>query len=109
MAKVFGIHNLELNPGVKEKDFERFVEDKLYPHTTRPDLTVYLLKGERGERVGKYLMIFECDSLQVRDHYWPALDVESEEGEAFSAPWVEETLKYVSIVGSFTDYVVIGR
>lgn len=108
MAKVFGIHYLELLPGVKEEDFEQFTTEHRYPATTRQDFTFYVLKGERGERVGKYLMICEFDSIEARDRYWPSPGVASEEGEALEASF-EDVWKFVSVVGSFTDYVVVGE
>ena len=41
--------------------------------------TTRLLKGERGARAGKYLLVFEITSSAARDRYFPAENQVSEE------------------------------
>ena len=112
MAKVFSIHHFELNPGVDTAEFERFVTEEVYPVTVRPDLTLYVLKGDRGERKGKYLFMLESESEESHSRYWPEENVMSEAGQAFVAPWMKKwgTLAQTTGTGAtFTDYVVVGK
>jgi len=58
MAKVFGIHQLELRNDADAAEFERFVRDE---YSALPELAGWqasIAKGERGENVGKYLGFF---------------------------------------------------
>jgi len=112
MAKVFSIFQFELHPGVDDAEFEQFVSEEVYPVTVRPDLTLYVLKGERGERKGKYLCIFEFASVEASVHYWPEEGVASEAGKAFTAPWMKKwgTLAQTTESGAtFSGYVVVGQ
>ena len=109
MAKLFGIHYLELQPGVNAEDFERFVAEEVYPATARQDLTLSVVKGERGERLEKYLLLFEYESVAGRDRYFPTPDEPSEAGKSLAGQWTEKFGTFVAFVGNFTDYVAIGR
>lgn len=72
MAKVFGIHTLELKPGANAKDFEDFVTREILPlYDKVPGQTAYLLRGDRGERSGKYAVLIELESAERRDHIYP--------------------------------------
>ena len=31
MPKVYGMHTIELHPGVKAEDFEKFITEEVYP------------------------------------------------------------------------------
>ena len=57
MSKVFGMHMIALKPGAKAADFEKFVTKEIYPRPSLAGLKTYLLKGDRGDREGKYLML----------------------------------------------------
>ena len=48
MAKLFGMHTIELHPGVKPEDFERFVVEEVNPGPHLPGVVSHLLKGDRG-------------------------------------------------------------
>ena len=72
MAKVYGMHAIELKPGVSEQDFEAFICNEVIPvYRVVPGQTVHLFKGDRGERSGKYLMLIELESQERRDHIYP--------------------------------------
>jgi hypothetical protein len=72
MAKVLGMHAIELKPGVNEQEFEEFIKSEVMPvYRQVPGQTVHLLKGDRGERSGKYLMLIELESTERRDHIYP--------------------------------------
>jgi hypothetical protein len=72
MAKVLGIHTVELKPGVNEQEFEEFIKTDVLPVYRRvPGQIVHLLKGDRGERTGKYLVLIELESVERRDDIYP--------------------------------------
>ena len=74
MAKVLGMHALELKPGVDEKEFEEFITRDVLPlYQKVPGQFAYLLKGDRGVRSGKYLAVIEIESSERRDHIYPAV------------------------------------
>lgn len=74
MAKVLGMHTLELKPGVNEQEFEEFIRRDVLPvYRKVPGQTVHLLRGDRGQRSGKYLVLIELESVERRDHIYPAV------------------------------------
>jgi hypothetical protein len=83
MTRVFGMHEIELNPGVKEEDFESFVLDEVAKTAFYPGWTIRLLKGDRGARKGKYLMLIDIESVEARDRFAPADNQASEEAKQF--------------------------
>ena len=119
MAKVFGMHMIGLRPDVKGEDFETFFREKVAPLPAFPGSKWYLLKGERGDREGKYLVMSEFESLEARDRFAPKPDGSSEEAERFMEAHKEafnavftEWEKLASPVGAptiYTDYVVVGE
>ncbi len=118
MAKVFGIQTIELHPHVNEADFERFVLEEVLPLPLYPGWKARLLKGDRGERVGKYVLLIEIDSVEARDRYFPAPHQPSEEAQAFDqaqpsaagAIWDKWSMYSPTIPGVniiHTDYVEV--
>lgn len=72
MAKVLGMHTLELKPGCDPKEFEEFMRSEALPvYRKVPGQTGHLLKGDRGERAGKYLLLVELESPERRDQIYP--------------------------------------
>ena len=68
MAKVFSIHMLASKEGVKDEDVERFVVEEWYPNfVPPPGFTGYLLKGIKGDRQGRYLWIWEYESVEAAE------------------------------------------
>jgi hypothetical protein len=108
MAKVFGIHHLELQSGVNAEDFERFIAEEGYPATAQQDLTLSVLKGERGAGVGTYLLMSEFESVAARDRYFPASGEASEAWQSLAGQWFETFLTFFIPV-DFTDYVAVGK
>jgi hypothetical protein len=117
MAKVFGMHMIGLRTGVKGEDFETFFREKVAPLPNFPGTKWYLLKGERGDREGKYLVMSEIESVEARDRFAPKPDESSEEAERFMGAHKEafeavfaEWEKLASPVGAptiYTDYVAV--
>ena len=114
MAKVFGIHQLELKPGADAAEFERFVRDEY----SLPELAgwqVSIAKGDRGENVGKYLVICEIESLETRNRDVPGdgtFSPKFEQWIAASAALDEKLNRFLTKAAGmetpFTDYVVVG-
>ena len=77
MSRVFGMHMIALRPGVKAEDFEKFVIEEAYPFPWPSE--VYLLKGDRGDREGKYLVMYEFESVEARDRSFPPLQASRQE------------------------------
>ena len=80
MAKVLGMHALELKPDCSAEEFEAFMKRDVLPVYRRvPGQTVHLLKGDRGERAGKYLLLIELESAERRDQIYPSEGVIAED------------------------------
>ena len=71
MAKVFGIHELELRPGVTPEQFDQFVRDEVARAPAQPVWTIHVLKGDRGTRDGKFAVLIEIESVETRDRLFP--------------------------------------
>jgi hypothetical protein len=118
MARVFGMHEVELRPGVDPEDFEQFVAKEMSEVHQFPGWRSYLLKGDRGVRAGKYLWVFEVESVATRDRFAPTPDTDSAEAEEFQRQhpetiavfekWAAITLPGTGPGHIFTDYVVLS-
>ena len=114
MAKVYGLHEVELVPGADPKEFEQLASELAKGHGYQ-GWKMYLLKGERGERNGKYLIMLEIESLEARNRYAPSPDVpgsaEAEELDRRNATLWERLRELASTGGAdvFTDYVVVAQ
>ena len=62
MAKLYCLHEIELRPGVSPAEFEK-VAAEVNESANYEGWTAHLLKGERGERNGKYLFLYEIESI----------------------------------------------
>jgi hypothetical protein len=124
MAKVFGMHMIVLNPGVDTDEFEKFAAEAVPGMTPWEGWKGYLLKGDRGDREGKYMWLIEIDSVEARDRIIPSHNVASEEAQQREEALSEEEKQQQqemaerlatftpSIVGEntvYTDYLVIAE
>jgi len=115
MAKVFGIHEIELRPGVTAEEFERFYTEATAQLPPRQGWNFHLAKADRGARAGKYVLIIEIESVEARNRYAPESGAASEEAQrelADNAGVAEQWGKLATVPGSdavFTDYVVVGK
>lgn len=107
MAKVVCVHKPELKPGVSAEEFEKYVVEEMLPLYVNSPMDAYVLKGDKGERRGKFGLILVMDE-ETRDKYFGK---PPSSGADFSV-WTDEMKrvqqKYYSMVESsnFTDYVV---
>ena len=110
-AQVIAVHQLELKPEVKEKDFEHLIIDKLLPLYDKIDgQKAFLMKGDRGNRTGKYAIFLTFESVEVRDRIYPAKGGISEDFEKVlegSDPIWDQLNSYVvgDVFGNHTDYL----
>ena len=111
MSKVFGMHMIALKPGVKAEDFEKFVTTEIYPLPSLAGLKSYLLKGDRGDREDRYLMMYEFESVEVRDRYFPSPGVASKEAQQILESYAAAMEKWATFATpvDVTDYVVVGK
>ena len=116
MPRVFGLHEVVLPPGMTAEEYEQLFGEEL---ASLPDLQgwkTYLLKGDRGDGAGKLLLMFEIESAEARDRYFPTPGPggESEEFRQFQKQHPEVTAASEKYTGflvephSWTDYLVVG-
>ena len=111
MARLVAIHEIELVEGADPVEFERLFAQS----AAQPELLGWktrLLWGDRGERAGKYAVLFEIESPEARDRYFPAEDQGSENLDRFQAenPAADETWQRLSAFWGrevTTDYLVV--
>lgn len=70
MATVFGIHTLDLAPGVTAQEWERYLREEFRP-LQAPGFRGAAVKADRGPQAGSYLLIVEFDSVEARDRAFP--------------------------------------
>jgi hypothetical protein len=118
MTKVISIHEIELRPGVTTEEFERFLTAEYLPGVAPmpPGSSATYLKGDRAERAGKFAVLFEMESVEMRDRFFPS----SGEPSAELQHWrgrrtpAQEALEdkmhtLAAEIGEiFTDYIVIA-
>jgi hypothetical protein len=71
MAKVYSLHMIALKAGASGQEFERFFSENIGSLPGPSGLTMRLLKGDRGDREGKYLIMFEVESVERRNQLFP--------------------------------------
>ena len=116
MARVHGVHEITLRPGVSGEEFERFFIEEVLPAPQPAGTRLHLWKGDRGERAGQYALIIELDSVEARDRYFPTPGNMSEEAQRVYGEQQALFEKWGSLgtlpeeEGTvYTDYVTIGE
>jgi hypothetical protein len=79
VSKIFGLHEVELRAGADPGEYERFLAEEMAPLPMLPGWRAHLLRGERGEREGRFAVLYEVESIEGRDRYFPAAEQPSEE------------------------------
>lgn len=114
MAKVLGMHIVDLKPGANEQEFEEFFQTDVLPvYRKVPGQTAHLLKGDRGERAGKYLLLIELESPERRDQIYPSEGVIAEDVQQLVGNIDPLWAKLSTLVVDFpdpkyTDYVILS-
>ncbi len=111
MGEVIGIHYLEVRPR-KNDDLEKFVinEFNAAMHNKVPGLNIYIMKGDRGDMTGKYILVYVIDTIERRNNYFPASGDASDELKKAFDPLMEVYDKLQSFIDkeiSYTDYIVV--
>lgn len=110
MAPVVGIVTLELNPGVTDAQVRELAADTVREFKVSGVVDARLAKADRGDRDGKYVFVWEFESVETRNRYWPggkASDEWRQKIEGAPAAILERYSRMFAI--SFTDYVVLGE
>ena len=76
MGKIVGQHPLELKSGADGAELERLIREQIAPLYAQLRQTMYLMKGDRGARVGQYVLVIEIESAAERDRIYPYVDGE---------------------------------
>ncbi len=113
-VKLYSLHKIELRDGVTGEELERFFNERFFPNWEIEGWNSFLLKGDRGERKGRYMLIHEMDSVEMRNRYFPEPDVATEEWDRQTEGLSEigaELSELVSVyLGEvYTDYFVVGN
>jgi hypothetical protein len=117
MSKVYGLHEIELRPGVRSEDFEKFVIEEVSLAPSFPGWETIVLRGNRGERDGKYMLMFVIDNVESRDRFYPGPGQASGEVQKFmdSRPEFGQMVEKWKMYATFpdeetnpTDYQVVA-
>ena len=114
-ARVYGLHMIDLKPGVTGEQFEDFFANRYLPLWNAPGWTIRLLKGDRGDRAGRYLVMYEIETMDVRDQLAPESNVFVEDFydkhfkvlEGVAEEWRKLAL-FPSESTIYTDYYVVA-
>ena len=116
--RLLGIHHLSLKDGVNAEDFERFIVEEWNPvyGGLFPGIRMMVVKGEREAEEGEYLLVYDIQSMYVRNWYWPVAGGEGTEaatairetcGNACSDTW--DKFNSMAENTGYTDYVELVR
>jgi hypothetical protein len=108
MAKVYAVHEVELRPGVSDEAFEHYVQHGSFFFSNVPGVVTHLVKGECGGRIDKYMVLFEFDSVETRNRYWPPSDVATDEIQKRLVASEHELWEHWAPPYPWTDYVECG-
>jgi hypothetical protein len=113
MPKVFALHEVVLPAGMTPDEYAEVFGREVASSVSLPGWKTYLLKGDRGEGAGKLVLLFEVESVEARDRYFPRPEEESEEFRQFDeqhpdAPEWQKLTGFLSQPHSWTDYIVTG-
>ncbi len=117
MARVHAHHKVGLKPGVDLAEFERFAVEEVGPALEQmPGISYRLLRGEKGDRKGRYMELLEFDSVERLRSYFPEDKPDGSEEfqrhfEEHMAPLMEKwnTFALSETDPTYTDYVVLGE
>lgn len=110
---VAGICEIELQDGVDmtNDQLESFYLEEFIPAFNKvfPSLPLTLMKGDRGERKGKYAEFYVFESLEARNKWWPEDAAAREETYQGFKKMGDTWDKYNKIFKSvaFTDYIIL--
>ncbi|MDF0732197.1 hypothetical protein P0Y43_15885 [Pseudomonas entomophila] len=116
-ARVVGIHNLALRPGVTTQAFDAFITGNVQRIDDYPGWKFHMLKGQGGSRIDQYAVMLEIESLASLNAFHPGMDVATEKSLTFvrehpeSERMYDEWRQLASFSGApqlYTDYIAIA-
>ncbi len=112
LPELIAIRELDLRPETNEIVFQNYYNQwcrNIREHTK--GVSAWIMKGDRGNRIGKYNMIWGFNYVETRDYYFPVSDITNYpkwnaalSRFKFQAP--EEPL--VEDINEYTDFIVTG-
>jgi hypothetical protein len=110
MSRVISLHETALHHGVTDEEFEQFLRAEFAPAMAQLEhFKIYVLKGDRGDRNGRYMTVVEFESVDMRNRHWPERDQASEEGKQEMARLDDVIQKWETFANfgnpTFTDYI----
>ena len=114
MAKAIRIFQYTLNPGVQPEEFERFVTEELtkapFPSAGHHMQFVKCNGDSQGDLVGTYANVFEFESVELREKYFPTVSETTSEFDEWSAEHGALWDKYHSMIeGRYIDYIMYAE
>ena len=112
-GNVVSIHEIEytLEDGITFEQLEQLYLEEYLPAAEKnfPGVEFHLMKGERGERTGKYIEYIVFDSIEDRNRWFPENGKSSEEAKQAFDNMREIQDRMMKMVSShtFTDYIVL--
>ena len=112
MAKVLGVHEVEVRADGDPAEFERLVAATM-AEAMPEGMSVRLFKADRGRRNGAYLILIQLDSVETRDRIFPIENEDAGEILAFfkehpaAAEAWNRLRDYEPTTAVATDYVEI--
>ncbi len=113
-GNLIGTHefNVTLAPGVTMDKYMDFCNSKIKPEVEKlyENWQVYFLKGIRGEKPDKYLMIYVIKTQKDRDKYYNADGTPNELSNQVSAkmqPLMDELNKLGTFTSAYTNWLVL--
>jgi hypothetical protein len=111
---VMTVREFELRSGVKAEEFETYVRQELTRALSqaKTGTRFRILKGDRGDRKGGYLLVWEFDSVAARNEFFPKEGAGA--SPACQQQWkriklaLEKFSIYVKEKHSYTDYVTVA-
>lgn len=113
MSKIISIHTLEPASGANMADFEAFMQELADGAPFQAaGWRSYVVKGDRGARKGKFVVVHEFASVEARNRYFPVEggDPPAETMQLMSTFGTEDMDKrwnaLVSENDVYTDYIL---
>ena len=108
----FHTTTVTLNPDVTMDQYLDFYLNKFIPELEKalPGVHWFICKGDRGVNENGYASVMYMESLEVRDKYWPEMDVTSELGKSAFAklqPVTDELNKLGTATTEYTDWKIL--
>jgi len=114
MAKAIRIFQYTLNAGVQPEEFERFVSEELtkapFPSAGHHMQFLKCNGDSQGDLAGTYANVFEFESVELRDKYFPTVFETTAEFDEWSAEHAALRDQYHSMIeGRYIDYILYAE